>query len=199
MKYKKWLICAALLLLAAGWVGRYVTMNAYYDGLCEDERRVVYPPGEIVPFGRDREELGVSAEGYAIRVDGFSIMDVPAFLNSIGASPEEVFSRPDKVAVVYATLFNDGSDAPGITLTDFTLHGVDNYAAVDWELLSAANPVLTEGSYGISLSPGTQYAVVLPFALYERFFGADTWRHLERCDFYLHATDYPTEKDISCP
>ena len=197
MKVKKWLICAVLLLLAAGWSWRYVTLNAFYDGIYED-RRITYKAGEVVPFGDDREEQGVSADGYSIRVDGFAVMDVPEFLKSIGVSEEEVFSRPDRVAVVYATLFNEGSQAPGITLTDFTLHGVDNYAAVDWELLSAANPVLREGSYGISLSPGKEYPIILPFALYEQYFGADTWRHLERRDFTLHATDYPTEKDIAC-
>lgn len=195
---RKWLIAGIVVLLTAGWIWRYVTLNAFYDNLYEG-KRITYQAGEIVPFDDDRYEMGVSTDGYSIRVDGFAVMELSEFLASISVPEDNVYTYPDKVAVVNATLFNEDSVAPGIMLNNFTLHGVDNYAAIDWELVSIANPVLEgTGSYGISLSPGTEYQIVLPFALYEQFFGADTWRHIERYEFYLHATDYPTEKDILC-
>lgn len=192
------LVICVVVLLAAGWIWRYTALNSFYAGLYE-QSRCTYPPGEIVPFGDDRTEMGVIADGYSIRLDGFEIMELSDFLSSISVPADSVYTNPDKVAVAYATLFNEGSEAPGITLTDFTLHGVDNYANIDWELVTVSNPVLTNtGSYGISLSPGTEYEIILPFALNAPYFGTDTWRHIEQYDFYLHVADYPTEKDIMC-
>lgn len=82
-----------------------------------------------------------------------------------------------------------------LMLTDLALHGIDNYAALDWDMLVALNPVL-QGNYGISLSPETEYQLVIPFDLWKAFFGTDTWKHLNVYSLYLHMTDYPTEKDI---
>lgn len=193
-KTRALVICAVLILLAALWIWRYVTMNAYYSAL-SGSRREVYEVGEIIPFGEDHIEVNTQANGYSIRVDKFEILDLADFLSGAPIPAEQVHTNPDKVAVVYITLFNDHSTAPGIMLTDLDLHGVDNYANIDWELLAAANPVL-QGNYGISLSPETEYSVVLPFALYEQYFGADTWKNVNHYTWFLHITAYPTEKDI---
>lgn len=164
---KRVIFLAAALLLAGTWIWRYAALNAFWNTQYE-KVQYTYQSGEVVPYGTDMMSyLGPNVEGYSIRVDGFAVMDLAEFLDSISVSEESVFSVADKVAVVYATLFNeDNGDANvGITLIDFTLHGADNYAAPDWELVSAANPVLQSGSYGIQLSPGTEYQVILPFAL----------------------------------
>lgn len=80
-------------------------------------------------------------------------------------------------------------------LTDLCLHGVDNYASMNGEVLTAANPVL-DGSYGIYLSQGEECSITIPFDLYETYFASDTWRNLDEYDFYLHLTSYPVEKDV---
>lgn len=193
-KTKALIICAVLILLAGLWTWRYVTMNAYYSAQSGSSREI-YESGEIIPFGADYIDVNTQANGYSIRVDKFEILNLADFLSSASIPAEQVYTNPDKVAAVYITLFNDHSTAPGIMLTDLDLHGVDNYANIDRELLAAANPVL-QGNYGISLSPETEYSVVLPFALYEQYFGADTWRNMDRYSWFLHVTAYPTEKDI---
>jgi len=190
------LIILVALLLAVGWVWRYNALNTFYNSLYENNK-LTYRMGEVVPFGDDRLEMGISTKGYSIRLDNFVIMELSDFLSMLSIPEETINTKPDKVAVAYATLFNENSKAPGIMLNDFTLHGIDNYADVDWELVRISNPILSEG-YGISLSPKTEFQIILPFGLHRMYFGTDTWCQLEQYDFYLHITSYPTEKDIRC-
>lgn len=193
-RWRRLVLFALAFLCVTGWFWRYHTLNSYYAAM-DDSTRIVYKKGEIVPFGQDYIETGVTANGYSIRVDDFAIMDFDELLHSLSAAQNEVYTSPDAVALVYATLFNEESDAEGIMLTDFDLHGIDNYANIDWELLDLVNPIL-EGSKGISLSPHTEYRIVLPFALYEEYVGDDTWKKLEAYEWFLHITVYPAEKDI---
>jgi len=157
-KVQKPLIIFAAFVLAAGWIWRYNALNTFYNNLYE-KNRMTYHIGEIVPFGDDRLEMGISTDGYSIRLDNFAVMELSDFLASVSVSEEAVNTKPDKVAVAYATLLNEDSKAPGIMLNDFTLHGIDNYANVDWELVRISNPILSEG-YGISLSPKTEYQII---------------------------------------
>lgn len=195
-KVQRLLIIVAAFVLVAGWIWRYNSLNTFYNSIYE-KNRLTYHMGEIVPFGDDRFEMGISTNGYSIRLDDFVIMDLTDVLASVSVAEESIYTKPDKVVVAYATLFNENSEAPGIMLNDFTLHGIDNYANTDWELVQILNPILSEG-YGISLSPKTEYQIILPFALYKNYFGTDTWHQLDQYDFYLHITSYPTEKDIQC-
>lgn len=186
------LACIAVILLAAGWSWRYISLNSYYDSLSHPEK-MVYKMGEIVPFGADYMYKGVSAAGYSVRVDGFEIADYETYAEGLDLDP--AYSGPEKLALVYITLFNESSDAEGVMLTEFQLHGIDNYVGLSRDMLLAANPVL-EGNYGIHLSPDTEYGLVIPFELYSELFGGDTWRHIENYEFFFHVTSYPTEKDI---
>lgn len=52
------------------------------------------------------------------------------------------------MALVHITLFNDNSVAECVMLSEFKLHGVDNYVGLDWDILTAANPVL-QGIMGL--------------------------------------------------
>ena len=186
--------CLIILVLVAGWIWRYCTMNAQYKS-SNNELREVYSMGEIVPFGTNYTLQGLQADGYSLRVDSFTIVNYDGFLTEIGLDLETTNNVPEKLALVYITLFNDESTADGVMLTDFWLHGIDNYVSVDPDVLAAINPVLATG-YGISLSPGTEYSLIIPFDLPQVLFGNDTWRNIEDYMFYLHITNYPTEKDI---
>ncbi len=195
---KRVLILAVILLLAGGWIWRYTALNKFWGSLYVKVRNT-YPMGEVVPIGDSGTKYGMNAGGYSVRVDEFTILDRSEFLTQISASDEELMSLPDKVAVVYATLFNEDNQAPGVNLAGFWLHGIDNYAVADDELVELANPVLRgTGNPGISLSPGTEYSVVIPFSLYEQYFGTDTWRDLGRYSFYLCMSNPDGEKDIQC-
>lgn len=188
------LMTVAVLLIAGVWTWRYVSLNSFYHNLYQ-KVKYTYFAGEIAPL-----EANNMDGGYSIRVDGFSIMDIPQLRSAFSLSENDVTTNADKIAVVYASLYNANSQLPGLNLIDFNLHGIDNYATVDWELVPLINPVLKDtGNYGISLSPGTEYSVVIPFALYERYFGADTWKKLESYQFYLCRSTPDGEIDVECP
>lgn len=188
------LITAALFLIAGVWTWRYMSLNSFYHTLYQ-KVRYTYAAGDIAPL-----ETTAADEGYHIRVDGFAIMDISQLCSTFSLSENDVTTSADKIAVVYATLFNANSQSPGVSLIDFNLHGIDNYATVAWDLVALTNPVLQDtGNYGISLSPGTEYSVVIPFDLFQLYFGADTWNNLDAYEFYLCRCTPEGEIDIRCP
>lgn len=194
MKKKHIIVLTIALLLVAGWVWRYVTMNAYFDSLVTLEKET-YQIGDVVPFEDDLGEGSANLNGYSLRVDNFEVQDFDAYVESIAFEPDEYYTPGERVALLYITLFNEDSDADGVMLTDFQLRGVDTIIYLDWDLLTAANPVLGE-NYGIKLSPGTEYSIVLPYKLQEEFFGSWTWNHFENYNLYFRVTVHPTEKII---
>lgn len=193
-KTKRGVLVVIFVFLAAVWIWRYISINAFYNAYAKSEREV-YAIGEIVPFGSDYLNKGVSAEGYSLRVDSFEIVDYEAYAERVGCSTNSSFRKPEKLGIVYLTLFNDNSSAEGVMLTDFSLHGIDNYVGMNWELLLSANPVL-QGNLGIALSPNTSYTLVMPFELSRPVFSAHTWSSIDEYVFFFHMTSYPTEKDI---
>ncbi len=195
MKSKRFIIiCILVAVLSALWGWRYTSLNHFYESL-SDRTREVFPAGDYVAFGADWLTKDVSANGYSIRVDGFSIMDYEDYIASLECSYEEPYIKPDKLALVYITLKNENSTEDGVMLTDLKLHGIDNYVGMNWDVLIMANPVLS-GYYGINIASGKEYQLILPFDLNKEFFGSDTWRNIDEYMFYLHVTAYPTEKDI---
>lgn len=193
-KFKIFLCVVIVILVTTVWCVRYVSLNSYYASVSNNSR-AVYQLGEIVSFGEDYINKDMSIPGYSIKVNRFEIQQFDEYTKALGINQDDIYSKPKKLALVHITLFNDNSVAEGVMLSEFKLHGVDNYVGLDWDILTAVNPVL-QGSYGISLSPGTQYDITLPFDLYEEHFGADTWKSINEYQLFLHITAYPVEKDI---
>lgn len=195
MKSRKiyWIVCVVFL-LTIGWFWRYSSLNRYYRSL-SDKSRETYQIGEIVPFGTDFMDKDMCVDGYSIRVNKFEIEDYDSYLASAPFTLENAATSPDKVALVYVTLLNENSNAEGVMLTELKLHGIDNYSGLNWDILLAANPVL-KGNYGIRLSTGTEYDLVIPFDLDQTYYGAYTWKHLDEYELFLRITAFPTEKDI---
>jgi len=179
--------------LAVAWWMRYDSLNSYYSSFSGNKREI-HQLEEIVSFD-DNYINDLCVSGYSIRVDNFTIQQFEDYINAKAIDEDMLLSKPDKIALVYITLFNENSAAEGIMLTAFGLHGVDNYVGLNWDLLLLENPVL-QGNFGIGLSPNTEYKLVLPFDLYQEHFGDDTWRNIENYQFFLHTTAYPVEKDI---
>lgn len=128
-------------------------------------------------------------------MEHFEILNTEEYVQSLNLEADEYRSLGEKTALVYITLFNQNSDAQGVMLTDFSLRGIDNIVSMDRDLLTASNPVL-QGNYGISLSPGTSYNLILPYTLQEEYFSRWTWNNIEKYDMYLRVTVAPTEKVI---
>ncbi len=193
----KWgLIILAVAVLAGLWTWRYVTMNAWYDSFSKSEGVEYHQMAERLAFGENRLSSGETADGYFIKVNSFEIVDYRDFLADW--TPPEDFEplfRPDKLALVRVTLYNEDSDAVGVLLTSLGLHGDDAYAGMDWDLLTALNPVL-EGAYGICLPKGAEYDLVLPYGLFSDNFSGWTWRHIETYPWVLHLTAWPKELDV---
>ena len=193
MKKKYIIIPIIALLLAIGWSWRYITMNAYYDSFVNQEK-VIFKVGEKVPFEEDLYNKK-SLNGYSIQVNRFEVQDFYTYAESIGFVMDDHYYPGEKVALLSITLFNDNSDAEGVMLTYYNLYGVDQIINMDWDLLIAANPIL-EGNYGITLLPGTECSLVLPYKMQKEFFGSWTWNHFDDYDLFLKLTSYPTEKLI---
>lgn len=192
---KSILIFLTICLVFAVGICRYITLNDRYSDSA-DYSRELFEMGEIIPFGENYLNTDVCFNGYSIRVDRFEIVDTESYLSSLSHYTGNTESTaPEKLALVYITLFNENSDAEGVMLTELGFHSIDNYATMDWDSLTLLNSVLKVG-YGVSLSPGTSYELILPFALYEHYSAPDTWEHLDTCTFNLHITSYPIEKDV---
>lgn len=173
-KARKWIAALLVLVLAAGWFWRYTTMNAYYNSFVTEPRRNIYQIGEEASFN----------DGYSLLVNRFEIVDYDAYFAAEGL-PEPVGSHPEKLALVYVTLENVDSDAEGVMLTNLDLVGVDNNAPCDWDVLTAANPIL-EGNYGSHLDKGVACDLVLPFSLWRDRWGGATWRHFGQYSLFLN-------------
>lgn len=196
MKKKRRLILFVVLLAAAVcWFWRYRSLNTYYQSL-STQQTVCYPMGEKVPFGEDYLEKDMNAAGYYIQVNRFEILSYEEYTATLDAPLSRRGDPPERIAMVYITLYNEDSTQDGVMLTELTLHGVDSLSSLDWDALLASNPVL-EGSFGISLVPGASYDLVLPYSLFESSYSIYTWNHLEDYEFFLRITAFPTAKDLA--
>jgi len=191
--WEKGLLILAGALLAAGWLWQYQRVNAFYREL-NNTTTEVYEIGMEVPFEDDYVGSKEPAKGYTLRVDDFRIVDCSEFIREQGFTLPEEYGFPEKLALVSLTLRNIDSTAPGITLLDLTLSGIDQNAGIDWDLLPLLNPVL-ENSYRIALHQGTDCQVVIPYQLYRYSFSA-AWDDLENYPLFFQMTSHPTRKRI---
>lgn len=189
------LILMVLVLLAAGWTWRYVTLNKYYDDLDNGDYKLYYA-GELVPFEDDGNDKYTDLNGYYIRVDGYEVKDYDAYLDEKGITLPQNETAPDKLALVTVTLVNESCDPNPIMLTDMMLHGVDSVIAMDWDVLVKANPILNSNT-GIALNPGTECQLILPYGLRKHQFEGSTWRRIDNYEVFLQVTSTLTTKDIA--
>lgn len=194
MKNKKGLIICIAVIIAAGlWFWRYSSMNAYYDSF-SNITESVYQTGEIVAFGQNRLGDGSVVDGYSVRVDGMKLMEKDEFLAANSTiQGDEIDS--ERIALVYITLFNDSSDEE-LILLELMLHGPDNYVGLHWSLLAQLNPEL-QGSFSIRLEHGQECSLVLPYKVFQRYFGSGTWDDMENYGWMLRTTYWPERIDIS--
>lgn len=195
MKKRYIVLVITLLLVAAGWIWRYNSLNKYYKDISADTKKVIYDIGDVVPFEDDRMEGWKQANGYSLKVDRFEIVDSQDFIDMVGFIPNDAYFPCEKIAVVYITLFNEESDAAGIMLTELSLYGIDQVLNLNWDLLLAANPIL-EGNMGIKLAHNSECSLILPFSLFEKYFSGATWNNIDDYELFLELTIYPAQKKV---
>lgn len=195
MKKRYIVLVIVLLLIAAGWIWRYNSLNKYYEAISADTEEVIYDIGDVVPFEADRMEGWKQANGYSLKVERFEIVDSQDFINTVGFIPAYNYSPCEKIAVAYITLYNEDSDADGIMLTELSMCGIDQVLNLNWDLLLAANPVL-EGNMGIKLAHNSECSLILPVSLFEKYFSGDTWNNIDNYELFLELTIYPAQKKV---
>lgn len=193
-KRKRIIVAVVVALLAAAWIWRYVTLNAYYDSFDNIDKKT-YQAGELVPFEDDGLDLYTNLDGYYVRVNRFEIKDYDAYLNETGFDIKRQKDEPDKIALVYVTLMNKSCEPNRVAVGDFQLHGVDSTTNMDRDILLAANPIL-KGSSSIGVATGHECELILPYQLEKRQFGIFTWWNIDNYDFYLQVTHALTRKEI---
>lgn len=195
MKKRKRIILAVVVaLLAAAWIWRYVTLNAYYDSFDNIDEKT-YLAGELVPFEDDGLDLYTNLDGYYVRVDRFEIKDYDAYLDETGFDIKRQENEPEKIALVYVTLVNQSCEPNRVAVGEFQLHGVDNTTTLDRDIMLAANPIL-KGSSSIAVATGHECQLILPYQLKKSQFGIFTWWNIDDYEFYLKVTNALTKKEI---
>ncbi len=165
-------------------------MNDYYASLSK-QSVCYYSMGEFVEVGDNYIGNNNGLNGYGFRVDKFEIVDGNSYCQELNYDGE----HGEKLALISITLRNKGSQE-GIWLTDLNLIGEDTYAGMNWDLLLLANPGL-KGSTGIRLSPDTEYALVIPYDLFQKHFSRKTYKNIEEYPFFFFVVaDYPEEQRI---
>lgn len=103
-------------------------------------------------------------------------------------------NHPEKLALVYVTLENTNGKNGNVVLTEFGLHGIDQNAFLDWDMLNILNPML-DGVFSVTLPMGENCNLIIPYALRERNFSA-AWNSIDEYSFYFQITAFPTVKRI---
>lgn len=191
---KRTLLITVIILLAAAWTWRYVTMNRYYDDLDNSDYQL-YQSGEFVPFEDDGLDLETDLNGYHARVDRFEVKSTTDCLSEWGVNVSADKFTAEKIALVYITLKNEDCDPNPVKLTAMLFRGEDCTAPMQYDLLVAANPVL-QGYTQIALNPGDECQIVLPYGLVKTFFNTHTWEHIDEETFYLGVTSGLTNKEV---
>lgn len=193
-KKTKWLIVVcAVVLLAAGWTWRYISMNMYWKSTIPAEyTETVFSLGETVTFGKDI----FLPEGFALCANDLTIVDYQSYIEDNNITLErEPQSPPDRLAVIEITLSNVCDEEKSISLIQFPLYGIDAQFSSSIELIAASNPVLG-GNFGVTLRPGEAYDFVLVYEIRDEYLDYHTRNNFDSYELYLLTTVYPSRQMI---
>lgn len=194
---------AAAVLLAAAWVWRYTALNRLFA-----ENYLPYPVeyamGEEVEYGGNRIFFKYSSEGYSITVQEREILSFDEYAGKYGFPPtayEERFgagTTPDAVVEVTAVIKNidDTSGEGCVPLPEFMLHGGVWSFGIDNTLFMNSNPNWDPSIAYLSLEPGDEVTVVLPFSVVDNLIPESMRENFETTDMWLLVTNYPEKIDV---
>lgn len=201
MKKRGLAICLAVLLCLTGIGARIWYVNKDREETVTE----IYPMGEMVPFEdgffNRTEEI---RDHYSVCVNSAVVMPAEEYVKAQGLTMEEVW--PDGVIAtdilaVEVTIqnSNDKNADPKEDTQFFDMFNVhivsqgDTYQ-LDNELLWKMYPKLDQSTFGFRIAPGTEYTMVLPYAVLD-------WQHtdsekIKHKKNYLLLSMYPTKKMI---
>ena len=193
-KHRKLIAAIVLVLLAAAWIWRYVSMNKYYDDLDNGDYKL-YRLGEIVPFEDDTFGSSEDLSDCYIQARGLEVWDCDELLAEKKLNLSAHYQKPEKVALVTITVNNESGEEKQFPLMGFSLHGVDFNAPSNSELVIGLNTQLDKTT-NLTLTSGENCTLILAYDLYRDRFGGITWHNLDNCKFYLQVTSTMTQKEI---
>ncbi len=213
---KIWIILAAIILTV---ITTFIANHRLTQDLEANygENQEYYAMEEIVPFGENYQTIGFeeTVDGYSLRVNNAKIFTWEEMLTYIGQSEEDVeallgessSAQPEKVCLVTITLWNDGSQAPGVDLSCLYCYGISYDMQMDTELTILANSFLLDayrdqmedihiGFVGVSLAPGEKVDICLVYDYSKSNFTERHWDRLDEDVLWLDITDFPIRKTI---
>lgn len=216
VKTKTWIILAAIILAV---IVTFIANHRLIQVLEENygENQEYYTMGEIVPFGENYQTIGFeeTMDGYSLRVNSAEVLTWEALLTYIGQSEEDVEAllggsipgQPEKVCLVTITLWNGGSQAPGLDLSCLLCYEVSYDLNIDTTLTILANSFLLDayreqmadtyiGFVGVSLDPGEEADICLVYDYSKSNFTEKHWDSLAEDTLWLDITDFPVRKTI---
>lgn len=200
MKNKKlvFIVCG-LVILCALWSIRYHSLNSYFREMYSQNTEEEYGLNEVVEFGEDKDRNGNSYRGYSVTATKFEIYDRAGFEAEYGVDLDDyadsIYAMPGNIAVVSLRFENEGSDAEGVRLDGFALHGVDSYFYPEFPFTNAVNPLLGD-AMGITLDDGGRCELDLVYFLHDSRLSSSVRRHIDDYKMWLSVTSYPAEKEI---
>lgn len=185
------LFVIGLLLIAAvvGWISRFLRLNYFYTSKTSF-RTEYHEATEVLPFS----DVKGYNHGYSVGVSGFELIDYRMFIDQWKideSSLGNAYIRPDRIALVKATVRNDSSSTGSPWLSDLMLKGISSDAAFDYQLFTLINPNL-DGSVELCLDIGETASVNIPFALNNKEYSSQTWNHMNQYPFFFSFFDGPT-------
>lgn len=216
VKKRTWVILAAVILAVSASFIANRRLTAFLDenwGKNEE----FYAMGETIPFGENYLDVGAqeTMDGYSLRVNSAEVLTREELLNRIGQSEEEVeallgeniSSLAEKVCLVSITLWNDGSDAPGVALDSLYCEGLSYELTMDKTLTILSNDFLLEANrdqmdsagssiVGVYLDPGEDADINIVYSYSISSFSKRHWDRLDEDSLWLTMTYYPVRKII---
>lgn len=164
-KKKRILILAVVVIAAALWTWRYVTLNQYYKSIAS--KRVYYRLEETVELGNNIIDKIPTANGYSLTFHSCEVLSLDELAEKYEVS-SEVMERltdvPDYAVVVSVTAYNEDNTDGSIPFYYLNLHSVDWYTDWNGELMALLNDVGEEGwNMDYTCEPGTSDDFYLVF------------------------------------
>ena len=193
MKNKKRVFLIVIFcVLAIAWIIRYVSLNHYWRTVRPLEKRVIYQVGEEVPFG---DNLMVSphkyARGASITINRVQILDYQTFMEENQIEQRRSPNRKAKLVIVLDATFKNEGETVTIDLTDYYLHGIDQYYTTSFDIVESLNNGLL-----VELQAGEEFDAILAYPISEYSLSRGTWKNFDEYSLYLMATIRPELREI---
>lgn len=180
MKKKKWIILAAVLLVAGVFAFLIIRINMKFPSTEE----AVYPMNEPV----------LLSNGVSVRVNGARwLSEAEKFeYNVVETEEGGVFMT----AAVSITATNEGTEKVRPELYSFELESCAYGQGLNLSAFHSINSEAENVSASPTLGPGESVTGVFPYTIFEEQFPPEDWEHITEREFWLVINLYPQKQSI---